>query len=334
MGKVVKKWPWHVSVEYVEPGIDALEARRRRKSRSSYSNNAITSLLLPIVAFILIIAFGAWWYMGRGAENPLLGKQASAPKKPTVTITATREPTRTGIPEPIMIMTAAVSPTKSISPTLTPVISPSLTPTTMVLEPVFVSPVNPPVISPTVTITPTATPSPYDYQIITHKAITQPETLYPYVSGWIVESDGITPRPVKIELRYPTGMLAFPRPNHNDVSTGYYEFLVSPGEYDLFLAGGPPIHISVSDTPARYEVSLRYLKNDRATVAARSNPWNSHIGGNPPANLASKPEPTATATATPKPIHRVYLPLVLKPIEPTAFIMPVKYIVFLPMVTK
>lgn len=314
MGKIVRKRPWHVPVEFVEPGVDPVEARRRRKTKPKYNDFSIAGLLLPVVALLVLGAFGYWRYAGRGVFEVEAEAEGKAKPVPTLVVKTEGKPTQTALPAPVIITpTSTLTPT--VSPSSTP--TPTVSPTVEALESVFVSPV---VITPTAIISPTATPWPYDYEIIANAAIS--ETLYPYISGWIVERDGSTPRPVEIELRFPTGTMAFPRPNHNDVATGYYEFLVSPGEYDLALRGGPPVHISVGAAPARYEVSLRYLNDDRATTAARSRPW---TGPAPPGDA---PQPTAaptpTTTATPKQ-KRLYLPLIVHTSPDNALYLPVVF---------
>lgn len=149
---------------------------------------------------------------------------------------------------------------------------------------------------------PTPTINPYDYVVIGHEV--KPEGLYSYVSGWIVESDGRTPRPVAVRLTYPTGELRYPRPNNADVASGRYEFLVSPGEYWLTIddQGSPRIPIVIGQEAVRHEVSFRLTKSRPIRNPAISSPWWSHT-----ARPTVIPDPTATAVPDIAWTHRIYL---------------------------
>lgn len=159
----------------------------------------------------------------------------------------------------------------------------------------------PPTLTQTITITKTPVYTlPYRVYANTHGS-----GLYSYISGWIVENDGITPRPILVILKFPTGQMTYPRPNHNDVATGYYEFLVSPGDYVLQIQGFT-YPVKVSDTPTRYEISFEYTRSDRVENAAKSQPWNNPQSKAREQNTDGEP----TVHATPIQKFKTYLPFI------------------------
>jgi hypothetical protein len=167
-------------------------------------------------------------------------------------------------------------------------------------------------ILPTTTLTPTLTPTPwpYDYSILTHQVEPETAKLYSYISGWVVEQDGETPRPAAVTLRYPGGVMRWPRPRAMDVANGRYEFLVSPGRYWLQVddPGAPVIQIDVVSDNERHEVSFQLLVSRPMASPAISNPWRE----NAEIPVSARPAtPTATPTITPTPGnygHKIYLP--------------------------
>lgn len=295
-----------IAVEFVPEGMTAEEARRLHKRKKPGFADALTAL--GAIGFLIALVYAPiWFFTGRNAqakEKPHTPVAAdwTPTDIPSPTPTATITPTNTPIPapvwrdkaaktlfsSPIRAMTTTITATATITP---PIIYPTATPTALP------------------TATPTATPNPFDYQIIANNQ--QPTDLYWYISGWVVEADGTTPRPVAVQVTAPDGLkMLYPRPHNTDVATGHYEFMVAPGSWAVTVLDGktPTAYIAVGDEPSRYEVSFKFLYN-RPVKAARSAPWGSST--NPPANTA---DPTATSTATPDPRRRyhIYLPIITK----------------------
>lgn len=302
------KKPWHVPVVFVKPGVDPIEARRFFKQQPKSDFNPM-GVLGAVALLILLAAGGWWWYAGRTTEPvEAAGPKPAAPA--TLII-----PTNTPLPTPVIL-----TPTVTITPpiagkhkaTSTPTPTPTPTATSRVLTSVFQSPIKTVVAAtprPPHPLERTPTPSPFNYEIIAN--IVHPEPLYPYISGWVVEQDGTTPRPIGVELVFPTGTMEYPRPNNRDIATGYYEFMVSPGDYELRINDNktPVVFIHVEGIAQRYEVSFRYLGDDTLLAAVVSNPWQ---GDDNPAEVAAAEAPTQTPTPTPpKPLH-IYLPVVLR----------------------
>ena len=299
-------------VIYVEPGKDPKQARieyyQSLKRRSS-GGDGLLPLLLAGAGFVALVAVGIWWW---GSDNnSLFNKQQQhtpavlADVPPPITTTPT--PTVTPSPAPIPITTTPTpTPTEHTAKTKLQVQQP--------LSPILPTdtprPPHPAERTPTATPTITNTPTPVtDYTIIANEIISEPERVYPVVSGWIVEADGVTPRPVAVALRWPGGEMRYPRPNNVDIANGHYEFLASPGAFELVVLDGdyPAVPVVVSDNPhSRYEISLRYNKS-RAVSAAISNPWNEAQAPKPVEAVYTSPVPTPTPN-----IHSVYLPMVLK----------------------
>jgi hypothetical protein len=175
---------------------------------------------------------------------------------------------------------------------------------------IFNSPILPTAtLTPTITITITATPWPYDYAIVGYQVEPETDKLYSYVSGWVVEQDGSTPRPAAVTLRYPGGVMRWPRPRAMDIANGRYEFLVSPGRYWLQVddPGAPTIQIDVVSDNERHEISFQLRLSRPLPGPAISNPWRENA--TPPA-LATPA--TATPTITPGNYgHKIYFPGVM-----------------------
>lgn len=311
-----------VPVEFVPAGMTAEEARRQRKNnRSDLTRQDVALFVGAIVAFLFVCGFVGWYFVGRGQANeaPVVSTSVNVdtPKLEPNQITAT--------------YLAQLSPPKNVTATVTklpsPVSLPTLTPTETPTEtPIAIQP-HSPIALPTATPTPTptATPEPTGYQVLGHDVDYEP--LYAYVSGWVVERDGVTPRPIPVILRYPTGVMRYPRPNNRDVANGRYEFLVSPGRYWLQVdePGGPVVGLVVQDNE-RHEISFR-LWDDRPISAARSQPW---VGTEPPPTSPANQEiqsldPTATPKALPS---RMFLPIIQRNYQPQT------EIIYLPTITK
>jgi len=298
-------------VIYVEPGKDPKQARieyyQSLKRRSSGGDGAL-GLLLAGLAFAAVAVAGFWWW---GSDNnTLFGKQpqasAVAELPSPIPITPTVTPTNTPSPAPIPI-----TPTPTATPTEHAAKAKLLVqPLSPVLPTDTPRPPHPEERTPTATPTITNTPTPAtEYTIIANEVIIDAERVYPVVSGWIVEADGVTPRPVAVELRYNGGSMRYPRPNNVDVANGHYEFLVSPGAFELVVLDGdyPAVPVVVSDNPqTRYEISFKYNKT-RTVAAAISNPWNEAQAPIPVEAVYTSP----IATPTPM-IYRLYLPQILK----------------------
>ena len=305
MGKSYKKW-WRfndVPVEFVEPGVDPAMARRQFGYRQSWGKKPRSSglnfeAIVAIVSAIILMFGGGWWFFLR--DQPV--KAAESIPTATLMVYATQTATETAVRTPY-IRVPAFTPTPTITPT------PTVTETAQVLSPVFESPVSPPVqqvvVVVTATPTATATRAPHAYETIANDS--QPEPMYSFISGWIVEADGSTPRPVGIEVRYPTGSMTYPRPNNTDIANGHFEFMVSPGEYDVQVLDydAPSVHISVTEN-TRYEISFRHTRPGDNIAPVRSNPWGTQFEQPQPVSTPYSPVPTPT------PFSVLYLPVVFK----------------------
>lgn len=157
-------------------------------------------------------------------------------------------------------------------------------------------------------ILPTPTTSLYDYLILNHDVGPETEKLYSYVSGWIVEPDGSTPRPVGVKLCHPSACMHYPRPNNRDVANGYYEFLVSPGLYWLEVSDtkSPVVQLEIG-TQERHEVSFQLTTARPLAQAVVSDPWTGAALSGNQQSFGSGP----AATATPAP-HLIYLPAIIR----------------------
>ena len=170
----------------------------------------------------------------------------------------------------------------------------------------FLSPILP---EETTTPTPTATPS-TNYIIISHD-YGPIDDKYPYISGWILESDGETARPAKIDLCHPSACMAYPRPTNTDIASGYYKFLVEPGHFTLKI-DNLAYNIHVISTTNQF-INLKYTSPEKLETAARSNPWNTHTNQSRPQNTTTPPTLTPTPTPTPTPPKtKIYTPIIIK----------------------
>lgn len=223
-------------------------------------------------------------------------------------------PSPTASPTPWLTPTPLVTKTplfaRVVSATLsTPVVvdalarSPLPTPPAVV-EAVFVSPV-----------LPTPTPSPYDYLVLGYTVGPETEKIYSYVSGWIVEPDGTTPRPIGVELCHPSACMTYPRPNNTDIASGYYEFLVSPGVYRLAVRDtkSPVVQLEVGDHE-RHEVSFQLTTDRPLAQKIISSPWN---GEAPSAALVAHGSLPPTPAPTVAPLRLIYLPAIFRGIIET-----------------
>lgn len=309
-------------VEFVPPGVTPEDARRQRKARRIGPDKR--DVIILIVLVLLAIAFVGgivWFFFFRGKATHA---QEKAPVAAVSTATAAKLVTnragapRAGVTKSDMFMirwrdgNLSEHYNRIVPPTPTPTPTPTATPESSL----FSSPVDTPAVVvsvPTGTPMPTATPE-FDYMQISDD-VTPSDELYSYVSGWIVERDGHTPRPVAVELIMPDGTtMRYPRPNNTDVANGHYEFLVSPGAYTLRVLDGrfQDVYFAVSDTPQRYEISFKYL-GTRSIVAARSEPWSKYS----PASVSAFSTPVTTSpiptpTSTPARTFTLYLPLIFK----------------------
>jgi hypothetical protein len=270
-----------------------------------------------VIGFCAVAGVVGWAYLKPDDAEQV---QASALEPSQLTQTAvaavlTSTATATASPRPPLSTANPGIPTAT--PTQLPTSTQTHTPTP---EPVSTSPVATPAqifnspILPTATLTPTititATPWPYDYAIVGYQVEPETEKLYSYVSGWVVEQDGSTPRPAAVTLRYPGGVMRWPRPRAMDVANGRYEFLVSPGRYWLQVddPGAPVIQIDVVSDNERHEISFRLRLSRPLPGPAISNPWRE----NAEIPVSARP---ATPTATPTPGnygHKIYFPGLMK----------------------
>jgi hypothetical protein len=298
-----------IAVEFVPEGMTAEEARASRSKRPRTSNGGALLAFGALIALVAMVAVPVLLWQNGHKANAEIGRKA---EHPATLIAKEPQTTPTETPAPTASPTATQTPTPTERPEqagkmlLQDFNSPIATP----------RPDHPdaPTAIPAPTITPTEPPSPTPlppYENIYHVVWPEnnPGASY-HVSGWVVEADGTTPRPVAMELCYQDGCLEWPRPGANDVATGYYEFLVSPGYWTLKVkdSDGPEMGFQVyPDGPARYEMTFRFNGN-RPVSAARSNPWDNRYP-TPVGSVASSPVPTPTAT----PAHTViYLPVVVK----------------------
>jgi len=275
-------------------------------------------LLTALGAFALLLLLcggSAWYYVGRGqAEEaapvetqiaklePAQLTQTAVGSLPTATVTSTRTP----LPPPSPIPSPSPVPSlvlPSVSPVATPRLLGRVTSRTLVIAT--------PAATATVTATATLTPPPHDYVVIGHEV--QDSPLYSYVSGWIVETDGVTPRPVRVRLRFPSGEMTYPRPNNRDVADGHYEFMASPGHYWLEVVGdgsSPAVPVIIGDQPARHEISFKLATDRPAISPARSSPWDDPDPQRP-VGAASKPAPEPVTTIDIN--YHIFIPSVGRP---------------------
>jgi len=300
-----------IAVEFVPEGMTAEEARssRNRDNKLSSGRDMVIGLGSLVLLVGMVVAPYLWWSNGRTAS-------ADAPPPPP-------EVAQVALPSPIPITptpTASPTPAPTETPTATPMVEKSAK--SLLQQPL--SPIEPTVTprpphpeertpTPTNTATPTNTPLP-PYEVIYNAVHPEGNTGASYhVSGWIVEADGVTPRPVAMELCYSDGCLYWPRPGAADTATGYYEFLVSPGFWWLRVMDTDGVSVPVEvapDGPARYEVSIRY-NGDRNISVARSDPWDARYPTPVGIVEAVTTSPVATPTTAPK-LYQVYLPIVEK----------------------
>lgn len=160
--------------------------------------------------------------------------------------------------------------------------------------------------SPLATPTPsTPTPPPPLYQIIYYNEVRTDEP-YPTISGWIVNKNQKA-RLVPVTLKLPVGQMVYPRPNIDKLS-GFYEFLLEPGEFDLIIEGHHIKHLTiVPGDPVQIEMSIQY---NGPTAPPKNQQHAKHNSGQV---TAPNNQLNQIYTATPSPpTTRYYLPLVLR----------------------
>ncbi len=224
-----------VAVEFVPEGMTAEEARQQRAKDRANRRMSNRDAIIGVGAIIGLVAMVAipWLMFSNGSKAR--AETGNAPKY-TATAVAYQPPAETPTP------TASPTPAQSLTPTHeklgkqllqdfnSPVQPPRPEPTAEEL-PVVIQPTAAP--TPTAPATATSTPKP-PYEVLYTAVWPEANAGASYhVSGWVVESDGKTPRPVAMELCYQDGCLEWPRPGAADVATGFYEFLVSPGYWTL-----------------------------------------------------------------------------------------------------
>lgn len=302
-----------IAVEFVPEGMTAEEARQQRareRGNRRMSNRDVLVGMGAIIGLVAIVAVPWLWFSSGSKAKAETGTELKyTPTAVAVVGTPTQLPTQTASPTP------TTHHEKMGKQLLLDFNSPIQTPEPSAVAPVDVTPV------PLPTQTPTATPTPLPpYQVLYTAVWTEnnPGASY-HVSGWVVESDGKTPRPVAMELCHQDGCMQYPRPGQNDIATGFYEFVASPGYYELKVKDTDglslPFMIYGEDGPARYEISFKFNR-ERPVSPARSNPWDSNYP-TPTPDMWLPPDPTATpiiATATPDPDkpYRVFLPVIYK----------------------
>lgn len=295
--------------------MTAEEARRRRKRQIGVGRQEKLMGIGSIVLLLLLCAGSGWYYVGRGRADDAVPAETVVSRLEPAQLTATAgppspstiissNPTSTSLPSPIAALSSV-----NRSPVATPPFSlPLLGQITATLTPTNTAPpVHVAVVDPRPTSTPSPTPaptaSPYSYEVIGNEI--QSSDRYSYVSGWIVEEDGVTPRPALARLKFATGEMLFPRPNNRDIANGRYEFMVTPGRYWLSVGdGSPEIQIDVDDAPARYEVSFRDLSGSVLSSPARSTPWNE------PRPARPRPPP-AVVIPTIEYEYRLFMPVMI-----------------------
>jgi len=318
--KGYKKWwrPGDVPVVFVAPGVDPATARRQYGDRQYWGKKRGGGLngefIIAIVSLVVLMLGGVWYW-----RKPV--QADDKPRRGRVAMSITKTPTSTASTAPTTIFVSATR-TPHIrppwfTPTHTPTVTPTPTPSPSMTPPLagttLNSPMQPPVVVVvTATPTPTSTPAPYTYEVIAN--YTQPESLYSFISGWIVEPDGKTPRPVAVDLIFATGKMTFPRPNNVDVATGYFEFMVSPGDYLLRVRerGAPNVPVHIGLTPVRHEISFRRTGPGPIITPVHSSPWAYGTPAPTPTPApTSTPTPTSTATLTPQ-MFNLFLPVVMQ----------------------
>jgi hypothetical protein len=301
-----------IAVEFVPEGITAEEARSQRAkdkaNRRMSGGNKLIGFGAIFVLAVMVAGLSLWWQSGSKARADGAHRNPQLPA--TVVAVAELRPTPTETPTPA----ASPTPTATATPTSTPTQHPEKAGKSLLQD--FVSPISTPrpdhPDAPTPAPEPTVTPLP-SYEVL-YTAVWPEgnEGASYHISGWVVEEDGKTPRPVAMELCYQDGCMEYPRPGASDVSTGFYEFLVSPGYWTLRVKDADGIELPLQvypDGPARYEISFRF-NGVRPVSAARSNPWDTRY---PTPASGSPGAPTATATAVSgQKNHQIYLPVAFK----------------------
>lgn len=293
-------------VEFVPDGMTAEEARRARKTRRGPSGGDWVKLLVAVLCLVALIAapVGYFAYKKNGEKLPVSTAVAveSSKKEHLPTATATHTPTL------VQTVTATATSLSPFTATVQPIKAVFVSPIKLQTEQTQLKSVSTVTPTPTTSPTPTATATP-GYEVI-YQNTTPQESGSIHISGWIVEADGVTPRPVAVQLDYPTGSLQYPRPGAADVATGYYEFLVSPGDWVLRVKDNNgiavPVHIPETTHPARYEISLKYTGVNASRVA-RSTPWDNQYptpGASSVASSSDEPDETDQT-------YQVFLPVVV-----------------------
>lgn len=311
------------SVEFVPPGVTAEEARVQRAKqladRWKRAQNPLVGIG-AIIALVAMVAIPAWlfWSNGHKANATTTIDETGETAPEFATVIAYPPETATATASATATPTETTSPTPTMTPTETPTEKPEKQGKPLALME-FNSPIATP--KPTDTPAPTNTPAP-PYQVL--YTATWPENNEGasfHVSGWVVEADGKTPRPVAMEICYhKEGCMQYPRPGGTDVATGYYEFLVQPGYWELRVKDTDgltlPFMVYPDDGPARYEISFKF-NGDRRVAPARSNPWNTDYPTPTPEDWlppdpTCTPTPVGTPTPTPERPYHMYLPVVVR----------------------
>jgi len=313
-----------IAVEFVPEGMTPEEARKQRTQKQNFGTDRreMAKAIGSVFVFLLLCVFAFWYYVPRGQaeEAPVVPVVAESTALPGP-VRKEAKPVRLA-PDRRPLEVVSPIPQQTRMPRMATIfLSPLTTPTAaavsvLALDPTATATATPALPTATATLTPTATPDPFDYVVFGNEY--QYSDMYTYISGWIVESDGVTPRPAKVRLRFNGGEMLYPRPNNRDVANGHYEFMATPGRYWLEIVGDGPsqvVEIDIGDSPVRREISFRFNKS-RPITPARSVPWDEPKNRRS-ISIQQQPTPTATptATATATPINyrfRVYMPMVAK----------------------
>ena len=268
-------------------------------------------IVLLVITFLFCgsvvggVGFAVNYFFFSATPTPTATPQSNAKKTPTPKPTFTPTATITALAESQTKISVnldlenklgdALTTTKIIYNTLYQSDLPTDTYTLTLTNPfTSTSPIaTPPQIPPT-------SPPPL-YQIIYYN-----ETrgdVYPTISGWVVNKNQKA-RPVAVTLKLPVGQMVYPRPNI-DKATGFYEFLLEPGEFDLFIEGHHIRHLSINDS-VQIEMSIQY----NGSQPPKQQQENARQPGQVTASQNGQLKATPTATPLAR-TTRYYLPLVL-----------------------